>query len=219
MEISATVYCKVICCSRASGDPYLVIEEFRRILEELRRRGIRDITGDLLIDDSWFSIAEEDPGAFDNDPYRTYNVLPSAFLVNFKAVRFHFYPAANGRHVRVHPEPELAGLEIDNRLRLRKRRCGGFQRGIAVGRPGWEKPTGSFFSGRFSDRLQPLYPVPFVADPWDLRLRGFQVHLAATGRDHRRAGPGRYGAGGGQAVPGASFQTPVGHHQAHQQVQ
>ena len=131
------------------GDPYLVIEEFRRILEELRRRGIRDITGDLLIDNSWFSIADEDPGAFDNDPYRTYNVLPNAFLVNFKAVRFHFYPAANGRDVRVHPEPELAGLEIDNRLRLRRRGCGGFQRGIAVTVPDGKAADRVIFSGRF----------------------------------------------------------------------
>ena len=131
------------------GDPHLVIEDFRKILEELRRRGIRDITGDLLIDASWFSNAHEDPGAFDNDPYRTYNVLPNAFLVNFKAVNFHFYPAANGRDVRVHPEPELAGLEIDNRLRLRKRRCGGFQRGIAVTVPDDNAADQVIFSGRF----------------------------------------------------------------------
>ena len=131
------------------GDPHLVIEDFRKILEELRRRGIRDITGDLLIDASWFDIAEEDPGAFDNDPYRTYNVLPNAFLVNFKAVKFHFYPAANGRNVRVHPEPELAGLEIDNRLRLRKRYCGGFQRGIAVTVPDGKAADQVIFSGRF----------------------------------------------------------------------
>ena len=131
------------------GDPHLVIEDFRKILEELRRRGIRDTTGDLLIDASWFSIAHEDPGAFDNDPYRTYNVLPNAFLVNFKAVNFHFYPAANGRNVRVHPEPELAGLEIDNRLRLRKRRCGGFQRGVAVTVPDGNAADRVIFSGRF----------------------------------------------------------------------
>ena len=134
---------------KGHGDPHLVIEDFRKILEELRRRGIRDITGDLLIDASWFSIAHEDPGTFDNDPYRTYNVLPNAFLVNFKAVNFHFYPAANGRNVRVHPEPELAGLEIDNRLRLRKRRCGGFQRGIAVTVPDGNAADQVIFSGRF----------------------------------------------------------------------
>ncbi|MCY4362135.1 MAG: D-alanyl-D-alanine carboxypeptidase/D-alanyl-D-alanine-endopeptidase [Gammaproteobacteria bacterium] len=131
------------------GDPHLVIEDFRKILEELRRRGIRDITGDLLIDASWFSIAYEDPGAFDNDPYRTYNVLPNAFLVNFKAVYFHFYPGPDGRNVMVHPEPELAGLKIDNRLRLRKRYCGGFQRGVAVTVPDSKAADQVIFSGRF----------------------------------------------------------------------
>ncbi len=131
------------------GDPYLVTEEFRKILEELRRRGIREITGDLLIDHSYFNVPFEHPGAFDNEPYRTYNVLPNAFLVNLKAVYFHFYPAANGRNVQVHAEPDLAGLKIDNRLRLRKRYCGGFQRGIAVSVPDGNKADEVIFSGRF----------------------------------------------------------------------
>ena len=85
------------------GDPHLVIEDFRKILEELRRRGLREISGDLLIDSSWFDIAPADPGAFDNKPFRSYNVQPHALLVNFKAVRFHFYPAANGKNVRYIP--------------------------------------------------------------------------------------------------------------------
>ena len=131
------------------GDPYLVTAEFRKLLEELRRRGIREITGDLLIDDSHFEVPYEAPGSFDNDPYRTYNVLPNAFLVNFKAVYFHFYPSANGRNVRVFPEPDLAGLKIDNRLRLRKRYCGGFQRGIAVNVPDPDSANHVIFSGRF----------------------------------------------------------------------
>ena len=131
------------------GDPYLVTEEFRKILEELRRRGLRDITGDLLIDHSYFNVPDDTSSAFDNKPYRTYNVLPNAFLVNFKAVYFHFYPAVNGRNVLVHPEPELAGLKIDNRLRLRKRYCGGFQRGIAVNVPDGDAADHIIFSGRF----------------------------------------------------------------------
>lgn len=131
------------------GDPYLVTEEFRKILEELRRRGIREITGDLLIDHSYFQVPYTAPGAFDNKPFRSYNVLPNAFLVNFKAVRFHFYPAPDGRNVMVHPEPELAGLKIDNRLRLRKRYCGGFQRGVAVTVPDSKTADHVIFSGRF----------------------------------------------------------------------
>ena len=48
------------------GNPHLVTEEFRKILEELRRRGLREITGDLLIDHSYFNVPYENPGAFDN---------------------------------------------------------------------------------------------------------------------------------------------------------
>ena len=136
------------------GDPHLVIEDFRKILEELRRRGIRDITGDLLIDPSWFDVAPLDPGAFDNKPFRSYNVQPHALLVNFKAVRFHFYPDANGKNVRVHTEPELAGLHVDNRLRLRKRYCGGFQRGITVTVPDGNAADQVIFSGRFPNRCR-----------------------------------------------------------------
>ena len=136
------------------GDPHLVIEDFRKMLEELRRRGIRDISGDLLIDPSWFDLPPGDPGAFDSKPFRSYNALPHALLVNFKAVRFHFYPSANGRDVRVHTEPELAGLRIDNRLRLRKRSCGGFQRGITVTVPDGQAADEVIFSGRFPNRCR-----------------------------------------------------------------
>ena len=131
------------------GDPHLVTEDFRRIPEELRRRGITAITGDMVIDDSYFSVPDADPGAFDDKPHRTYNVLPNALLVNYKAVQFHFYPAADGRRVVVQPEPALAGLQLDNRLRLRRSSCRGFQRGIAVRIDDAENADRVTFSGTF----------------------------------------------------------------------
>ena len=136
------------------GDPHLVIEELRKLLEELRRRGLREISGDLLIDSSWFDVPAADPGAFDNRPFHSYNVLPHALLVNFKAVHFHFYPSANGKDVQIHAEPELAGLSIDNRLRLRQRSCGGFQRGITVTVPDGDRAATVIFSGRFPNRCR-----------------------------------------------------------------
>lgn len=131
------------------GDPYLLTEEFRKLLQELRRRGLREITGDVLIDNSYFKVFPADFAIIDDKPYRTYNVPPDAFLVNFKAVYFHFYPARDGRRVLVYPEPELAGLKIDNRLRLRRRYCGGFQRGVAVAMPNERALDHVIFSGRF----------------------------------------------------------------------
>ncbi len=135
------------------GDPYLVAEEFWKLLAELRRGGLAEITGDLLIDDSYFAVPFEDPGAFDGQPFRTYNVVPNALLTNFKAVRFQFFPAADGK-VRIAADPELANLEIRNRLRLATGRCRGYQAGISFSIP--DRQTGAMptFSGNFPSGCQ-----------------------------------------------------------------
>jgi serine-type D-Ala-D-Ala carboxypeptidase/endopeptidase (penicillin-binding protein 4) len=116
---------------KGHGDPYLVVEEVWKLLRALRRMGLTEITGDLMLDDSHFAIDEPDPGAFDGQPYRTYNVVPNALLMNFKAVQFQFMAdPAHGR-VNVATEPVLANLKIDNNLSLVDGPCRGYQAGIS----------------------------------------------------------------------------------------
>lgn len=107
------------------GDPYLVEENLWKMLGALRRAGIRDIKGDLLIDDSYFAPPARDAGAFDGQPYRLYNVLPNAMMVNFKAVTFEFAPRADGRSVHVSVSPEIPNLRIVNQLELEHGACRG----------------------------------------------------------------------------------------------
>ena len=112
------------------GDPFLVVEEFWNLLRGLKRLGLERIEGDLVLDDGYFDVPPEDPGAFDGQPYRTYNVGPSALLVNFKAAQFFFLAdPANGR-VHVSTDPELDNLVIRNRLTLADGPCTGYQGGI-----------------------------------------------------------------------------------------
>lgn len=113
------------------GDPFLVEEHYWKLLRSLRTTGLSDITGDFVIDDTHFDIVEPDPGAFDNEPYRTYNVVPNALLVNFKAVQFRIFVDAANNRVRVVPDPDLPNLDVENRLRLGDGTCGGFQRGVS----------------------------------------------------------------------------------------
>ena len=113
------------------GDPYLVEEELWKLLRALRRQGLTEIGGDLVLDDSYFAVAEPDPGAFDDQPYRTYNVVPNALLMNFKAMQFQFFAdSAHGR-VRVATDPVLPNLEIRNNLTLVDGPCRAFQAGVA----------------------------------------------------------------------------------------
>lgn len=97
---------------RGSGDPRFVVENLWLMLRQLRGRGIRTIRGDLVVDRTAFQPVAFDPAAFDNEPYRPYNVGPDALLVNFKAVSLRFVPDDARREIRVVAEPLLADFAI-----------------------------------------------------------------------------------------------------------
>ena len=96
------------------GDPKLTIEQFWMWLHELRQRGLHEIRGDLVLDRSFFELANHDPAAFDNDPVRAYNVGADALLLNFNALRLRLMP--NGATTSALVEPELSGYMLDNRI-------------------------------------------------------------------------------------------------------
>jgi D-alanyl-D-alanine carboxypeptidase/D-alanyl-D-alanine-endopeptidase (penicillin-binding protein 4) len=114
------------------GDPFLVTERVWQLLRDLRHAGVQEISGDLLLDDSWFEIGEYDPGAFDHQPLRAYNVAPNALLMNFKVVRYWFEPDHADGSVNVRLDPPLDNLQVDNRLGLSNGSCRGYQRGITM---------------------------------------------------------------------------------------
>ena len=106
------------------GDPKITLENFWLLLRELRQRGLRDIKGDLILDRSYFAANGHEPGRFDEQPLRAYNVGPDALLVNFKSVRFILAPDPENRRVSLRAEPPLAGLAVRNTLKLTNTDCG-----------------------------------------------------------------------------------------------
>jgi len=112
------------------GDPKLTLENFWMLLRKLRALGLREIRGDLVQDRSYFETVPYDPGKFDDEPLRVYNVGPDALLLNFKAVRFQFHPDADAGTVTVIPEPRPAGLEFAAAVRATGGACGDWRAGI-----------------------------------------------------------------------------------------
>jgi D-alanyl-D-alanine carboxypeptidase/D-alanyl-D-alanine-endopeptidase (penicillin-binding protein 4) len=117
---------------KGHGDPFLVTERVWQMLRNLRRSGIRRISGDLLLDDSYFQVLPSDPGAFDREPLRAYNVIPNALMMNFKVVRYYFEPDAEHKKVHVVVDPSLDNMKVVNRLSVVNGSCRGYQRGIAI---------------------------------------------------------------------------------------
>jgi D-alanyl-D-alanine carboxypeptidase/D-alanyl-D-alanine-endopeptidase (penicillin-binding protein 4) len=117
---------------KGHGDPFLVTERVWQLLRNIRLAGVREISGDLLIDDSFFDVGDYDPAAFDKQPLRAYNVAPNALLMNFKVVRYWFEPNPESDTVSVKLDPPLENLKVQNQLDLASGRCRGFQRGITI---------------------------------------------------------------------------------------
>ena len=105
------------------GDPKLTIEDLWLFLRELRARGLREIRGDLVLDRNFFAVEPIDPGQFDNDPTRAYNVGPDALLLNYKSVRLQFVPQEDTSTVRILPLPDLPQVSIVNQLALGAGSC------------------------------------------------------------------------------------------------
>jgi len=104
---------------KGSGDPKLNYESFWMLLRGLRGRGVREIRGDIVLDRSYFGPVTHE--LIDGETFRPYNVAPDALLVNFKSLRFVFWP--EDAKVRMFVEPHLPGLEVVNSLRVSDGAC------------------------------------------------------------------------------------------------
>lgn len=105
------------------GDPYMVAERWWSFVAELRQTGIKTITGDVIIDRSYFAALDEDRAAFDGSPERSYNVIPDALMVNFQTSRFTLTGDVDAGKPVLLVEPHPANLQIDNNVRLTGRNC------------------------------------------------------------------------------------------------
>ncbi len=103
---------------KGGGDPRLTYEQFGRLLRQLRQRGVQEIRGDLVLDRGAFESIEADPGHFDAQPLRPYNVTPDALLVNFNAISLTLTPDTATKVVNLVQEPPAATLDLINKIRV-----------------------------------------------------------------------------------------------------
>lgn len=114
------------------GDPNLNLENFWLLVRQIRQTGLKEITGDLLLDNSYYNVAEGDPGAFDGNRYKTYNVFPEAMLVNYRTSALHLIPQAENNTVRIVVDPASELLDLKNNLKLIRGNCGDWSNQLHV---------------------------------------------------------------------------------------
>jgi D-alanyl-D-alanine carboxypeptidase/D-alanyl-D-alanine-endopeptidase (penicillin-binding protein 4) len=114
------------------GDPKLDLENFWLLIHRLRQTGLHEIKGNLILDHSHYDIPNDDPGGFDGQPYRTYNVLPEALLVNYRTSTIHLFPQPEKNSVRIVVDPLPESLQVRNNLKLVQGACGNWQNLLTI---------------------------------------------------------------------------------------
>jgi D-alanyl-D-alanine carboxypeptidase/D-alanyl-D-alanine-endopeptidase (penicillin-binding protein 4) len=134
---------------QGGGDPYITLERWWSFVQDLRAQGLSSIPGDIVIDNSAFSLPKEDPSAFDGRPNRSYNVVPDALMVNFQSIDFSLAANADTHRVDIIASPAPVNLEVENHIRYAPGRCGGPAARVdfKVASPQWDRVV---FSGALS---------------------------------------------------------------------
>lgn len=132
------------------GDPFMTAERWWSFVSGLRQAGIAHIKGDVVIDNTYFAPQGHDRAAFDNQPYRSYNVLPDALLVNFQTVTLNIVPDPARGSVLVAAQPRPANLEIETSTRLQPGRCRSRSGGLVIALPDGPYGTRLGVGGRYS---------------------------------------------------------------------
>ncbi|MCL2075775.1 MAG: D-alanyl-D-alanine carboxypeptidase/D-alanyl-D-alanine-endopeptidase [Betaproteobacteria bacterium] len=148
---------------KGSGDPVLTQERFWRLLRLLRERGVRTITGNLVLDRSLFRAPQGNPGAFDKRPLRAYNVAPDGLLVDFFALRFILRPEEDG--VRFMMENPNDSITVNANVALGTGGCDGWRNRLDVRRTRGHLDIAGDFPASCGERfllLSPLSPDVYI---------------------------------------------------------
>ncbi len=102
---------------RGRGDPTLTSERMWEIAGELWHRGLRQVEGDLVLDDSWFDDVEQGPGWEQEETDRSYLAPVSALASNWGSFAIYVSPGDRpGARARVELEPMSPYFRLENRV-------------------------------------------------------------------------------------------------------
>ena len=138
------------------GDPYMTADRWWGFVNSVRQAGVERVTGDVIIDNSYFQSQGDDRAAFDNKPGSTYNVLPDALLVNFQTVTFNLFPDLATQALRASAYPRPSNLDLRSTVRVERGACRRGGGGVGVATPDGPSGNSVEFTGRYPAACGPV---------------------------------------------------------------
>jgi D-alanyl-D-alanine carboxypeptidase/D-alanyl-D-alanine-endopeptidase (penicillin-binding protein 4) len=103
---------------KGHGDPTLVIEDLWRMVADLYAAGLRKVTGELAVDDTFFDDVRVGPGFDQKQEDLPFRAPEGALSLNYNAVAIHVLPGnSDGGPARVVIDPQTPYFTITNETR------------------------------------------------------------------------------------------------------
>lgn len=156
---------------RGQGDPKLVAERLWLLMRRVQGLGIETVGGDIVLDRSAFAPTETDPGGFDGEPLRPYNVAPDALLLNYKSLVMTFVVDRAANVARIQVDPPLAGVTIPASVPLSGGDCSDYRASL---RADFSDPLQPRFGGSYPAACQEKTWAVAFADPASYAVRAVE---------------------------------------------
>jgi len=163
------------------GDPFMTADRWWGFVNGLRQAGIERVTGDVVIDNTYFQHQGDDRAAFDNRPYRSYNVLPDALMVNFQTVNVSIVPDAASGAVRARVNPWPANMVVENSVRFETGPCRRGSGGVVVAMPDGASGNRMGLGGHYASGCGPLSVTRAVMRAPDFAYGTFKTYWQQSG--------------------------------------
>jgi D-alanyl-D-alanine carboxypeptidase/D-alanyl-D-alanine-endopeptidase (penicillin-binding protein 4) len=105
---------------KGGGDPGFVSESMWILVNEFYRSGIKEITGDLVVDESAFDAVRFDESRDPERVDRAYDAPVGAMSFNWNSVNVFIRPTTVGQAPAVFLDPEMKGMNLVNRAKTVK---------------------------------------------------------------------------------------------------
>jgi len=115
-DYSATQGKAKVLYVRGKGDPSITTERLYNIVSELWHSGVREVNGDIVVDDSWFDGERTPPGFDQEDSDRAYMAPTGAVSLNWNAVGIYLRAGEGGKKPQVEVDPASDFFVVENNL-------------------------------------------------------------------------------------------------------
>jgi D-alanyl-D-alanine carboxypeptidase/D-alanyl-D-alanine-endopeptidase (penicillin-binding protein 4) len=103
---------------KGHGDPTLVVEDLWRIVADLWAAGLRKVSGELVVDDTFFDDVRLGPGFQQKQEDQAFRAPNGALSLNYNAVGVHVLPGpSDGAPARVVIDPATPYFVVTNEAR------------------------------------------------------------------------------------------------------